>query len=383
MLRLRCRVGRTPTRGVTHHADAETGMKLSVVIPALNEEHGIADVLREIPIAALGDTGYEVEVIVVDNGSVDSTARVACMHRATVVMQPMRGYGNAYKAGFAYATGDVVATGDADRTYPFADLPKILELMERRNLEFVTTDRLSGLRSGVMTRTHVFGNRLLSLATKVLFGWPYKDSQSGMWIFNRCVWDALDVRSSGMPFSQELKIEAFVRGFKCEEVEIDYRARAGKAKLNTITDGLGNIAQLVMKRISLGLVPDRSAAALGGGAAGGQGTRTAGRAPSPLGNDAVSPVWDERWYDVAGHSGSAGPEHGAHVPLPTLENVTMSAVSMGEPGRMVVWRPERRRRPRGERASTHATPWTSRAGHRVPGHAHHAGGSNKLELSPS
>ena len=55
-------------------------MKLSVVIPALNEEHGIGDVLKEIPIAELADMDYEVEVIVVDNGSVDSTAHVACVH---------------------------------------------------------------------------------------------------------------------------------------------------------------------------------------------------------------------------------------------------------------------------------------------------------------
>jgi hypothetical protein len=161
----------------------------------------------------------------------------------------------------------------------------------------------------------------------------------------------LDVRSSGMPFSQELKIEAFVRGFKCDEVPIEYRARAGKEKLNTITDGLGNIAQLVTKRISLGLVPARSATALGGGAVGGQNARAHGRAPSPLGNDTMNPVWDERWHDVGAHSDSAARQRGPHVPLPALEDVTRGATSMGEPRRMVVWRAERRRWPRAERAS--------------------------------
>ena len=133
-------------------------MRLSVVIPALNEEHSIADVLQEIPIVELSAIDYDVELIVVDNGSADCTAHVACVHGASVVVQPVRGYGNAYRAGFACATGDVVATGDADLTYPFADLPEILTLMEQRDLEFVTTDRLSGLRDGVMTRSHIFGN---------------------------------------------------------------------------------------------------------------------------------------------------------------------------------------------------------------------------------
>ena len=326
-------------------------MRLSVVIPALNEEHGIGDVLREIPVAGLRDMGYEVEVIVVDNGSVDSTARVACVHGATVVMQPMRGYGNAYKAGFAYATGDVVATGDADLSYPFSDLPKILERMERCDLEFVTTDRLSGLKAGVMTRSHVLGNWLLSLVTKVLFGWPYKDSQSGMWIFRRYVWDGLVVRSSGMPFSQELKVEAFVKGFKCDEVPIDYRARAGKAKLNTISDGLGNIAQLVMKRISLALVPERSTDAIGVGAPRGQDTQPDRSAPCLLVDDITDPVWEERWYDFRAQSESSARDQGPVSPLHALKDVTTSAARTCEPGRLVVWRPERRHWPRGEPAS--------------------------------
>ena len=58
-------------------------------------------------------------------------------------------------------------------------------------------------------------------------------------------------RSSGMPFSQELKIEAFAKGYKCAEIDIQYRARAGKEKLNTIGDGLGNITHLLRKRVVL------------------------------------------------------------------------------------------------------------------------------------
>ena len=333
----------------------EDGVKLSVVIPALNEEHGLGDVLQEIPIARLGDMGCEVEVIVVDNGSVDDTARIACVHGATVVMQPMRGYGNAYKAGFAYATGDVIATGDADLTYPFSDLPEILQRMEERRLEFVTTDRLSGLRIGVMTRSHVFGNWLLSLATKVLFGWPYKDSQSGMWIFRRYVWDALDVQPSGMPFSQDIKIEAYVRGFTCDEVPIEYRARAGEVKLNTITDGLGNIAHLVRKRISLGLVPARSATAPGGGAVGVQHSRPLRRASVTAGDGDMSCIWDERWYDVGAHADGAAREPRPDVSLPALEHVKMDATQTDELGPMVVWRAERRRRPRARQALEQAS----------------------------
>ncbi len=358
-------------------------MRLSVVIPALNEEHSIGDVLREIPIAELAGMGYEVEVIVVDNGSVDSTTHVACMHRATVVLQPIRGYGNAYKAGFAYATGDVVATGDADLSYPFSDLPKILQLMQERQLEFVSTDRLSSLRTGVMTRSHVFGNWLLSLATKVLFGWPHKDSQSGMWIFKRYVWDALEVRSSGMPFSQEVKIEAFVRGFNCDEVEIDYRARAGETKLNTITDGLGNIAQLVRKRFSLGLAPKRSTDARSEDAVEGHGSLPNPSAACRTENAASSSLWEERWYRVATRSDAEPPGLGAYVTVPLLGAAATSSASAADRERMVVWRADRRRGPQGERASVRALPNLHRTDRRGPSHTHYVDRVDDRQLSPN
>ncbi len=226
---------------------------ISIVIPALNEEKGIGPVLREIPIKKLKEMGYNTEVLVIDNGSHDQTPHIARSHGARVIVQPIRGYGNAYKAGFANAHGDIIATGDADLTYPFSILPEALKKLEKDSLDFINTDRLTTLRKEVMEGSHVFGNWLLSFGTRLLFKWPYKDSQSGMWIFKRQIWSHLDVRSSGMPFSQELKIEAHARGFKCAEIPIDYRARAGEVKLNTITDGLGNILHLLKKRLQIGM----------------------------------------------------------------------------------------------------------------------------------
>src|SRR5437016_6185597 len=179
--------------------------KITVVIPALNEEQGIGLVLKEIPVSKLMNMGYETEVMVIDNGSKDKTRHIARQHGATVIIQPVRGYGNAYKAGFANATGDIIATGDADLTYPFADLPKIIKKMELEGLEFINTNRLKYVDPTVMTPSHIFGNWLLTTITKILFDLPFVDSQSGMWIFKSYIWEYLDVRSSGMPFSQELK----------------------------------------------------------------------------------------------------------------------------------------------------------------------------------
>lgn len=225
--------------------------KISVVIPALNEEKGIGPAIDQIPVAKLNEMGYEVEILVVDNGSKDKTAQMATEKGARVIHQPIRGYGNAYKAGFDNATGDIIATGDADMTYPFDALPGLLEYLNRENIEFLSTDRLTKLNNKAMTFSHIFGNWLLSSVTRLLFRWPYKDSQSGMWIFRRYIWPQIDVRSGYMPFSQELKLEAFAKGFVCAETPIEYRPRVGEVKLNATKDGLRNMTQLFLKRFSI------------------------------------------------------------------------------------------------------------------------------------
>src|SRR6266550_365675 len=221
---------------------------LSVVIPAYNEQDNIPSTLASIPVDELRAAGATVEVLVVDNGSTDATARLACAHGARVIVQPVRGYGNAYKAGFANCLGDIIATGDADRTYPFEILPQALALFQAERLDFLSTNRLGALRPEAMTRSHVWGNWALSTLTRLLFNLPFRDSQSGMWIFRRQVWTQSRVLSGGMAFSQELKTEAFRNGFRCGELPIEYRPRGGEKKLRTVRDGARNATQLLAHR---------------------------------------------------------------------------------------------------------------------------------------
>jgi len=224
--------------------------KITVIIPALNEQKAIKRVLKSIPSKKLRKMGYKTEIMVIDNGSKDKTKLLAMSNGARVIVQPVKGYGNAYKAGFANADGDIIATGDADLTYPFEDLPAFVSLLESRNLDFINTDRLTTLNPEAMHWTHQFGNWVLTTICKILYPkFPFKDSQSGMWIFKRKIWDKLNVNASGMPFSQELKIEAYKKGFKCEEIPITYRARVGKVKLRGIKDAVGNTLHLFKKKI--------------------------------------------------------------------------------------------------------------------------------------
>jgi hypothetical protein len=223
---------------------------VSVVIPALNERDGIVRTIKAVPVDELEKLGYGVQVVVVDNGSTDGTGDLARSAGAEVVYEAKRGYGHAYRAGFAGASGDIIATSDADATYPVEDIPRLVKILDDDRLDFLTTDRFARMQPGAMSTRNKIGNAVLSLATRLFFGINIKDSQSGMWVFRRKILDGM-VLKSNTPLSQELKIEA-CHFMQCpwKEVPIEYRPRVGQVKLGGWKVGLTNLMHLAGKRIA-------------------------------------------------------------------------------------------------------------------------------------
>lgn len=219
--------------------------KVSVVIPTMNEEKSIGMVIDDVK-KAMGSS-RPFEILVVDTNSKDRTREIAVEKGALVIDEPRRGYGRAYKTGFEKATGEFIATLDADMTYPAGDIPGLLEMLESKELDFITTNRFARMDKGAMGAKHRFGNWVLSFTARVLFRVRLKDSQSGMWVFRKSVLDKLVVESDGMAYSEELKIEAF-RKAKATEVPISYGVRMGEAKISSWGDGLGNLKYLFKKR---------------------------------------------------------------------------------------------------------------------------------------
>jgi glycosyltransferase involved in cell wall biosynthesis len=219
--------------------------KLSVVIPTMNEERSVGMVIDEVK-SAIGSS-RPLEILVVDTDSKDRTREIAAEKGAVVIDEPRRGYGRAYKTGFEKATGEFVATLDADMTYPASEIPKLLETLESKGLDFISTNRFARMEKGAMSSKHRFGNWVLSATTRLLFRVKLKDSQSGMWVFRKDVLDKLDVSSEGMSFSEELKIEAF-RKARAAELPISYGVRMGEAKISSWGDGFGNLKYLFKKR---------------------------------------------------------------------------------------------------------------------------------------
>jgi hypothetical protein len=218
--------------------------RITVVIPCLNEEEGIRKVLQDLP-------PFVDEVIVVDNNSTDRTAETSRSMGAIVIKEVNRGYGRAYKKGFSFASGDVIVTLDGDHSYPVDALSYLIEAFLHCKVGFLSASRFPTLDRNAMSVKHRVGNRILSLTMSLLFFRWINDSQSGMWIFRRSALEKMKLRSDGMAFSEEIKIEAIRNksiGFR--EMFINYSQRVGEIKLQPWRDGLRNILFLFKKRLA-------------------------------------------------------------------------------------------------------------------------------------
>jgi glycosyltransferase involved in cell wall biosynthesis len=215
-------------------------LKISVVIPTMNEEESIGEVLDSI-IEAIGPSEFDFEMMIVDTNSKDRTREIAGSKGARIIDEPRRGYGRAYKTGFENADGEIIATLDADCTYPAEDIPALARTLLSENLEFITTNRFAQPEEGAMSSSHRFGNNMLTFTLNLLFGIGIKDSQSGMWVFRKSALENLDLTDDGMPLSEEIK---------AKEIPITYRKRKGEVKLSSWKDGRKNFAFLWKKRFS-------------------------------------------------------------------------------------------------------------------------------------
>jgi len=226
--------------------------KITFLMPALNEEEGIEATIATIPRTQLGKAGYHVEILVIDGGSTDKTVTLAQKAGARVIKSE-RGYGKQYQLGLKQAKGDIIITGDSDGTYPFEDALTYIKALETRKLDFITVNRFAHMEPGAMHLSNKIGNFGLTFFTDLLFLIGIRDSQSGMWIIRQTCLSKLKATSAGMPFSQELKIEAFTK-VRSAELPGRYKARLGETKLLKLKDGFGNLSQLFRKRFGFGQV---------------------------------------------------------------------------------------------------------------------------------
>jgi glycosyltransferase involved in cell wall biosynthesis len=202
--------------------------RISVIIPALNEEETIAAVVRAIP-AHLVD-----EVIVVDNGSTDGTAARARQAGARVVAEPSRGYGRACRAGArAAAASDILVFLDGDGSDCPELMDRLLGPIRAGTHDFVIGSRLRGQREpGSMNAAQVWAGRIAGILLKLVDGATYSD----MCPFRAIRGDALNklgMKENTYGWNLEMQMRAAQAGLRILEVPVDHRRRAGgKSKVS-------------------------------------------------------------------------------------------------------------------------------------------------------
>lgn len=217
---------------------------LSVVIPAYNEEDGIAETVERVLAVrpALADIGLDLELLVVDDGSKDRTGEIVqdyvANHEGVRLLRhdPNRGYGAALKTGFAAGCGDLLAFLDADGTYPPASLPDLCR--EALNgADVVVGSRRSGAASG-MPLVRKVGNFVWANLVTALSGQPVVDPASGMRVLKREALDRLYPLPDGLNFTPVMSTRAVHEGLVFREIPMPYEERRGRSKLSVVRDGL-------------------------------------------------------------------------------------------------------------------------------------------------
>ncbi len=231
--------------GLLSSAQVEAEPLVTVVIPCLNEAMNIAQCVRQAW-DALEANDIPGEVVVADNGSTDGSARLAARVGARVVHEPRRGYGSAYRAGFAAASGRYIIMADADLTYDFSEIPRFVERLEG-GAELVMGDRMDNIHPGAMPWLHRYvGNPVLTGLLNALFRTGVNDAHCGMRAVRRDVLPRLALRTTGMEFASEMVIRASQESLQIDQFPIEYRPRGGQSKLSSFRDGWRHLRFLLV-----------------------------------------------------------------------------------------------------------------------------------------
>jgi glycosyltransferase involved in cell wall biosynthesis len=213
---------------------------LSVVIPAYNEEHGIAEIAERVlrvkdPLKSAGV--HKLEVIVVDDGSKDGTARIAgSIEGVRLVRHPKnRGYGAALKTGFAQASGELIGFLDADGTYPPEYFPQLCQ-KAMNGSDLVIGSRMAGADSE-MPLTRRIGNLFFAGLLSIVGRQHVTDSASGMRVFKREILERIYPLPDGLNLTPVMSTRAIHEGISMSEVAIPYSERVGRSKLSVMRDG--------------------------------------------------------------------------------------------------------------------------------------------------
>jgi glycosyltransferase involved in cell wall biosynthesis len=219
---------------------------LSVVIPAHDEEGGLAQVVDGIQTALRG-SGTSFEIIVVDDGSTDRTGEIAAGLDVTVIRHAeRRGYGTALKTGIRAAVGERILICDADGTYPADAIPSLLALAD-------TNDMVVGARIGPIVDTPLLrrlAKGVLRRLASYLSESKIPDLNSGLRVFAKdAVTPYFPILPSGFSFTTTITLALLCNGGSVAYVPINYHRRQGRSKIQPVRETI-NFIILIFRTIT-------------------------------------------------------------------------------------------------------------------------------------
>jgi glycosyltransferase involved in cell wall biosynthesis len=226
-------------------------MKVLVLLPTLDEEEALPHVLASMPNGDLSSKSVEIDIMIVDGGSIDSTLDIAREAGCTIVEQKTTGKGLGLRLGFEVFLAsdyDRLVMLDADATYDPADITKMLEKLDQ-GADIVIGSRLRGkMDPDAMSQLNYLGNNILTWIAVCLYGAEVSDICSGFWAFEKKAIATLDLNSISFEIEAEMYASAALAGLVIGHVPISYGIRLGEPKLGSLHDGTRILRKLITRR---------------------------------------------------------------------------------------------------------------------------------------
>lgn len=244
-------------------------MRVTVVIPCLDEENTVAkvvgDYLRLLP---------GCSVVVVDNGSTDGTSAAAAAAGAKVLDEPLPGKGNAVRRAFRSIESDIILLVDGDDTIPAEQAVRLVDPVSAGRADLAVGTRLARNSSSSFRSTNRLGNGIFRLLVNAALGTRFTDVLCGYRALSDRAVRCMSLVSRGFEIEVEMTMEASARGLRIEEVPVDLRPRhaASRSKIRILMDGariLRLVASMILEKRPMPLLLWKGAALLAAGAVAG------------------------------------------------------------------------------------------------------------------
>lgn len=225
-------------------------MLISIVIPVFNEELTIGDVLQRL-VAVMQKTGFDYEIIVVDDCSTDRSLEFSKIPRVKVFSLKMHmGKGYALRAGFTKVKGEIITTIDSDGSHRPEELPRLLTPILQNKADLVIGSRYLSQTPVAAKKLNAAGVRLFNFLIKILTGTDVSDSQSGYRVMKSAILKNMRFKSGEYEIESEILVKTARNGFRVIEVPISFEQRTyGTSRLDPIVDGFKILLSIVLAYI--------------------------------------------------------------------------------------------------------------------------------------